>query len=592
MKIKHLFLSLLAVATVAATGCKKDESNDKPSLKLDPSELEFEAVAGTMTVNVDANQAWEIDEIDKDAAEWLALSQESGDGATDIEVSVTANSGAARSAKITFRCSIVKKTLTITQAGKGGSIDDGDGTKDKPYTVAQAKAMAEKLDTDAYSDAPVYMEGIVVSLKDPATTIEKYGSVTLYVSDDGKSTNQFYVYALVGVDGAKFTSEDTLPFKAGSKVVLYGYLQNYKGNTPEMTRNSSNSVAPQLVSVEGGNPDTPDTPDTETVTATGLVVAVNTKGFLFKADDGMKYVFDQTITPEVSVGDNVTVTGSATEYNGTPEIEKYTVIINSTGNVVTYPEAVEITSDNIASYTELFGYVKATGNLSISGSYYNVNVDGASKTLSLAYAKGVDASLAGKNIDVEGYFVGLTGGSSQYFNIVYTKVAESATQPVVEEPGEGSVILTFPDDNSSSNGLTSNQYVSTWTAKTGDVEFSITGFNNNNWKDWNYIRCGRKNNASLASISTKSSVETKFDKVVLSVTKYDANLVKSVKLYVSSSSDFSGVSGVDFNIEDGQAVAVVPSPAANLYYKIEFDCESGKSNGFVEISKVTLWVNK
>lgn len=416
MKVKHLFLAVLAMAAVA-TGCKKDESDSKPSLKLDPSELEFEAVAGTMTVKVDANQAWEIDGIDD---EWVALSQESGDGAADIEVSVTENtSSAARTAKITFRCSIVKKTLTITQAGKDGSSDEGDGTKAKPYTVAQAKAIAEKLDADAYSNAPVYMEGIVVSLKDPATTISKYGSVTLYVSDSGESADQFYVYALVGFDGAKFTSEDTLPFKVGSKVVLYGYLQNFKGNTPEMTRNSSNSVAPQLVSVDGkGSGDS----EVETTSVEGVVIAAANSLFLVRdAENKIQLVYGTEAAGKVKVGDTVSVEGEESEYNGTAQIKNATVTVKASGAEVTYPEAEEISGSAIGSYSTVFGYVKLSGTLSISGNYYNLDIEGTTVKGSIVSPTQSVSGLDGLPVTVTGYYLYYSSNGA-YFNVCATEI--------------------------------------------------------------------------------------------------------------------------------------------------------------------------
>ncbi len=70
------------------------------------------------------------------------------------------------------------------------------------------------------------------------------------------------------------------------------------------------------------------------------------------------------------------------------------------------------------------------------------------------------------------------------------------------------VALTFPDDNSENNGLTSNQYQSTWTAIIGDFSWDISNFNNNNWaNNWAYIKCGRKNNASVGTIMTHDAYE-------------------------------------------------------------------------------------
>jgi len=448
MKIKHLFLSVLAMASVAVACDKENQNSDKPSLKLDPATVEFEATAGTKTVKVDANQAWAIDGNDYD---WVTLSQEEGDGAADVEITVLENtSAAARTANITFRCSIVKKTLKITQTGVGGGepVGEGDGTKEKPYSASQAVKVAAALEKDAYTDSEVYVRGFITKIKEIDTGT--YGNATFWISDDGTETTDpkpLYVFRIKDIDGAKFT--DANKIKEGDDVVVYGKLQNYYGNTPQVSKGGN------LVSVNGVEP---EPPVVEEVTVTGLIVAVSAKGFLVKTDDGMKYVFDSSITPEVSVGDNVTVKGNATEHNGTPEIEKYTVKVNSTGNAVAHPEAVAITSDNIAAYNTLFSYVKTTGKLVISGNYYNIEITGANKTGSLAYAKDVDAGLNGKYVDVEGYFVGFTGSGNKYFNILYTNIVESAEQPVEPEKPvvEGEITLDIASIASSFTSTTVN----------------------------------------------------------------------------------------------------------------------------------------
>ena len=297
MKIKHLFLSVLAMASVAVACDKENQNSDKPSLKLDPATVEFEATAGTKTVKVDANQAWAIDGNDYD---WVTLSQEEGDGAADVEITVLENtSAAARTANITFRCSIVKKTLKITQTGVGGGepVGEGDGTKEKPYSASQAVKVAAALEKDAYTDSEVYVRGFITKIKEIDTGT--YGNATFWISDDGTETTDpkpLYVFRIKDIDGAKFT--DANKIKEGDDVVVYGKLQNYYGNTPQVSKGGN------LVSVNGVEP---EPPVVEEVTVTGLIVAVSAKGFLVKTDDGMKYVFDSSITPEVSVGDNVTV---------------------------------------------------------------------------------------------------------------------------------------------------------------------------------------------------------------------------------------------------------------------------------------------
>lgn len=420
MKIKHLLLSVLAVASVAVS-CKKDNGqNDKPYVSVKPEEITFEVgELESKTVTVSSNRDWQIEDV-KEA--WLGVKKLSD---TEAQVSANeANTGKDRTATVTFRVAGQKATLTVTQKGEGGSAEpvvEGDGSKEKPYNVAQATAVAKALAADAYTETAVYVKGTVVSLKDPETTISKYGSITLYISDDGKEDGQLYIYGLKDVDGAKFTAADK--FTAGDVVVLYGKLQNYKGNTPEM------ATGGQLVSVNGKEP---EAPVLEEVTATGVVVAVSKAGFLVSTTDGIKYVFDSKVVPTVKVGDNVTVKGSEDTYNGVTEIVNYSVAVNSENNTFDVPKPVEITADNIATYSDLFSYVKTSGNLTINGNYYNVELQGASTKASLSFATGVDASLDGKNVDIEGYFVGFSGTNNAYFNIMYTKIAASAVQPEPE----------------------------------------------------------------------------------------------------------------------------------------------------------------
>ena len=70
-------------------------------------------------------------------------------------------------------------------------------------------------------------------------------------------------------------------------------------------------------------------------------------------------------------------------------------------------------------------------------------------------------------------------------NDVYTATISGNTIISVETKVKGAkdpetiVSLTFPDDNSSNNGIGS--YTDEWTAKIGTYEWTITGFNNNNW---------------------------------------------------------------------------------------------------------------
>jgi len=156
--------------------------------------------------------------------------------------------------------------------------------------------------------------------------------------------------------------------------------------------------------------------------------------------------------------------------------------------------------------------------------------------------------------------------------------------------------LTFPDDNFSNNGLTTKQYESTWTAKSGDYVWSISNFNNNNWgSDWKYIKCGRKkgksaNTPSIATITTSSPIDKLVMEVVVSLSAIDNSDYNSIKMYVASDEDFeSNLQTVNATIPTGggDLVFSVPSPATGQYYKLEFNTKGSTSNnGHTVITQV------
>lgn len=148
------------------------------------------------------------------------------------------------------------------------------------------------------------------------------------------------------------------------------------------------------------------------------------------------------------------------------------------------------------------------------------------------------------------------------------------------------ITLTFPDDNSSYNG--SSSYTSTWTAKAGTFSFTVSNFNNNNWTTWTYIKCGRKDYTSVGTITTDNAISFRVDSVYVTLDAINDSKVNSAKVYVSGTSDFATSSNIDIPKSTGVKGMKFASPAAEKYYKIAFDCASGSSNGFVQISKVVF----
>ena len=151
----------------------------------------------------------------------------------------------------------------------------GSGTATDPYNVAAAISFTSALAADTNSD-PVYITGIICS--DPNIDTGQYGNATFYISDDGTNNNRFYVFRTMDLGNQKFTDANKL--KKGDRVVIYGPLVNYRGNTPETVGSKTYLISINGSSEGGGDtPDTPDNPDTsEGVSISGTTVTLTNPG--------------------------------------------------------------------------------------------------------------------------------------------------------------------------------------------------------------------------------------------------------------------------------------------------------------------------
>ena len=107
----------------------------------------------------------------------------------------------------------------------------GDGTEGNPYSASQALEMIANGENNP--DAEVYIKGKVSQIKEVSA---QYGNATYWISDDGSTDNQLYVFRGYYLNGEKFTSEDQL--KVGDEVVILGKLTTYYDD-PQVNTGSS-----------------------------------------------------------------------------------------------------------------------------------------------------------------------------------------------------------------------------------------------------------------------------------------------------------------------------------------------------------------
>lgn len=169
----------------------------------------------------------------------------------------------------------------------------------------------------------------------------------------------------------------------------------------------------------------------------------------------------------------------------------------------------------------------------------------------------------------------------------FTVTADAAKTITIsfEEIPAGPVVvasLTFPDGNS---GPISS-YTDNWFATCNGIKFNISNFNNNK-NGWNFIKCGRKNNASVASIATDAAFTDAITKITIDFDKVSS--VNSAKIIVASDAAFSkDLQEIDFTsaLKAGKVDVSITTPTANCFYKIVFDCASASGNGPVVIKSV------
>ena len=252
----------------------------------------------------------------------------------------------------------------------GGETGEGDGTLESPYNVAKALSLISSGANDP--DAEVYIKGKVSQIKEVSA---QFGNATYYISDDGTTDNQLYVFRGKYLNGEKFTSEDQL--KVGDEVVILGKLTTFNDDPQVGTGSKLVSINGQTGMIPGTEalPYTPsqaleviangeNDPEAE-VYIKGKVSQIKEVSAQFGnatywiSDDGStdnqlyvfrgKYLNGEEFTSEdqLKVGDEVVILGKLTTYNGDPQVNTGSSIVslNGEGGGSTAGGAVSISGD-------------------------------------------------------------------------------------------------------------------------------------------------------------------------------------------------------------------------------------------------------
>lgn len=554
------------MAVLALASCEKTVD---ALVKVDNNQLEFPVEGGTQTVSFTSTAKWEVTGLEK-VGGWISVTPEEGNGSADkqeLEIKVTPNEGEDRTAVITIESNVfAKKSIRINQAGnvvaaeqitvaeflqkkdtetayvlegvisgltnssyKGFDLTDETGKvpcafpenfDDKVSDLANGCTVriqgkyqyyeSKNLDQMyggtilSVTSAPAYditacTVADFISKADATHQYRLSGTISNFnsqycsfnLTDDSES---ILVYSVTDASKTEYATK----LANGYKVTLTGFYQYYEKNQQHEV---VNATIESFEAVEA-----------EKNTLSGVVVAVNATGFLLKADDGYKYFYDKDITPEVVVGDVIEAVAEKTEYSGLIEYENYTLTKKGT-QTVTHPEPTALSGTNFDSFTTQFGYASFRGKLSVSGNYYNVKIDGATTTGSLAGPTLPADVKSGQMIDVTGYYLNQTGSSTMYQNYIVTSIKLSDDQTGVDEPLKE--VSLEPAEDEVLYALTNEEIVAYFAEQSGNGygDFKI-GCSYGDWtgrafiqKNLKYIQMTYKNQAHLKSPTFSTDIK-------------------------------------------------------------------------------------
>ena len=203
------------------------------------------------------------------------------------------------------------------------------------------------------------------------------------------------------------------------------------------TYNTSQTVTKNVTVTQSGNPNVinniSDITANGTYTVQGTIVAKSSRGFIVGDGTGYIYYYNQSYDQsQYAIGDLVKLSGSVVAYGGVYEFNNSTTITTTSTSNYVAEEPTTITGaqmdSRVASTTpaQLSNYVQYVGTLTVDGTHYNItDIDGATTAQgSISYPLNTDfTSLAGKQVKVKGYFVGIS--SSKYYNTMLGSIEEN-----------------------------------------------------------------------------------------------------------------------------------------------------------------------
>ena len=276
-----------------------------------------------------------------------------------------------------------------------------------------------------------------------------------------------------------------------------------------------------------------------TYTLRGIVSAINVRGFVLSDETGSILYYNQNYDGSYQIGQELTITGTIGAYNTGFQLDNTAVI--EAGEVIgmNYPEPIVADAAFIDAFVaetanRLAVYVEVTAELSISGNYYNLVVEGTSNQGSFYFLlqdlKDQIADANGAQVKVLGYASSVSSG--KYMNIVATSV-EILEMPEPEEPENPSDFLyswVLESGDVKEEAFTAGTPALTWTPTYTWGGSPYFGWDSNNVKG---VQIGSGNNPAKAfSLETTVPAEMKISDILIN-TSGASSIAGTLNVYVN-----------------------------------------------------------
>ena len=227
---------------------------------------------------------------------------------------------------------------------------DWTSSAEEPMSVPDVIQKTSQLEKNAMSDQKVYVVGVISKIK--YTFSAQYGTATFWISDDGTEDEQFQCYSTYYLGDRAWVEGDT-QIQVGDDVIVYGFVTNYNGDTPEFASkknclfelNGERGVAeeiPEYTKIADLKDDATATHVKVIYKASEILVTFVNSNNLY-VTDGTDAMLLYGKNSDIKAGDKVSfdAKGELYLYNGLTEIavsEYENLTVASSDNEITIPK--------------------------------------------------------------------------------------------------------------------------------------------------------------------------------------------------------------------------------------------------------------